>query len=117
MTRKLLAEEAQCITLTHSPLPESPFLGVHFNESPSWDRESIPLLWEMGMGIAVRELEAFHLPEPLTCKSGLERALTQVSGTVGPTAALTSICGPHFHVHQVCLLIQSRHRPGEEREK
>lgn len=30
--------------------------------------------------------------------------------------ALTSVRCPHLHVHQVCLLIQSGHWPGEERE-
>lgn len=77
--------------------PESSFLGVHFNESLPLDQKSIPLLWEMGMGIAVMELEAFHLPESLTCKSGW-RVIIQVSGTVGPTqhshpsVVLTSMC-------------------------
>lgn len=56
------------------PTPRSSFLRVSFNESLPWDQKSIPLLWEMGMGMAVMALKAFHLPGPLTCKWGLERS-------------------------------------------
>lgn len=73
---------------------------------------SLCLHWEIGMDKAVIDLEVFHLPKPLKCKSGLERDLRQISGHSVISPALTSICRPHFHVHQVCLLIQSRHRPG-----
>lgn len=70
------------------------------------------------MDKAAMELRAFHLPKPLKCKLGEERELQ--AGLPGPSlveAALTSIRGPHLHVHQVRLLIQSGHRPGEGRRQ
>lgn len=67
--------------------------------------------------MAVMELRAFHLPQPLECKLGEERLLqADIPGPSLVEAALTSICSPHLHVHQVCLFIQSGHGPGEGRE-
>ena len=73
--------------------------------------------WEIRIDLAATELRAFHLPKPLKCKLGEERGLqAKLPGPRLEEAALTSVSGPHLHVHQVRLLIQSGHRPGEGRE-
>lgn len=70
------------------------------------------------MDLAAKEPRAFHLPKPLKCKVGEERELqADLPGPGLVEAALTSIRGPHLHVHQVRLLIQSGHRPGEGRRQ
>lgn len=70
------------------------------------------------MDVAVMELRAFHLPKILKCKLGEDRDLqADLPGPSLAVAELTSIRGPHLHVHQVRLLIQSGHRPGKGRER
>lgn len=70
--------------------------------------------------MAVMELRAFHLSKSLKHKLGEERDLqADLPGPSLAVAELTSVRGPHLHVHQVRLLIQSGHRPrkGRERQK
>lgn len=70
--------------------------------------------------MAVMELRAFYLSKSLKHKLGEERDLqADLPGPSLAVAELTSVRGPHLHVHQVRLLIQSGHRPrkGREREK
>lgn len=70
--------------------------------------------------MAVMELRAFYLSKSLKHKPGEERDLqADLPGPSLAVAELTSVRGPHLHVHQVRLLIQSGHRPrkGREREK
>lgn len=89
---------------------------MYFSETSPLGPEASPPTLKNRMDMAVMELRAFHFPKPLKCKLGEEGALQADPPWPSLQAsALTSICSPHLHVHQVRLLIQSGHRPGEGR--